>query len=176
MHGSGIVEELIHELEKVVRTNGGARVTRVEVGVGKEAGFSREHFEEHFRHASNGTIPQAAKKVLIQVANCDQVVPNPFGVVWASNIQFAASMAGPLPAGATGTFQVFVGPDFNLADPASQFLHPDKCLETTAAGTLVRGVGHGFLTDFGNPTLTLTGQSDVANFVRNDTLPPSFRK
>jgi Zn finger protein HypA/HybF involved in hydrogenase expression len=60
MHESGIVEELIHELEKVVHTNGGARVTRVEVGVGEDAGFSREHFEEHFRHASSGTIAQDA--------------------------------------------------------------------------------------------------------------------
>jgi hydrogenase nickel incorporation protein HypA/HybF len=61
MHESGIVEELIHELEKVARANGGARVTRVEVGVGELAGFSREHFEEHFRHASNGTIAQDAE-------------------------------------------------------------------------------------------------------------------
>jgi hydrogenase nickel incorporation protein HypA/HybF len=61
MHESGIVEELIHELEKVARANGSARVTRVEVGVGELAGFSREHFEEHFRHASNGTIAQGAE-------------------------------------------------------------------------------------------------------------------
>jgi hydrogenase nickel incorporation protein HypA/HybF len=60
MHESGIVEELIHELEKVVRENGAARVSRVEVGVGEDAGFSREHFEEHFRHASAGTIAQDA--------------------------------------------------------------------------------------------------------------------
>jgi hydrogenase nickel incorporation protein HypA/HybF len=60
MHESGIVEELIHQLEKVTRNNGGGRVTRVEVGVGEEAGFSREHFEEHFRHASVGTIAQGA--------------------------------------------------------------------------------------------------------------------
>jgi Zn finger protein HypA/HybF involved in hydrogenase expression len=61
MHESGIVEELIHELEKVMQKNGGARLTRVEVGVGEQAGFSREHFEEHFRHASSGTIAQDAK-------------------------------------------------------------------------------------------------------------------
>jgi hydrogenase nickel incorporation protein HypA/HybF len=61
MHESGIVEELIRQLEKVVRTNGGDRVTRVEVGVGEQAGFSREHFEEHFRHASSGTIAEGAE-------------------------------------------------------------------------------------------------------------------
>jgi hydrogenase nickel incorporation protein HypA/HybF len=60
MHESGIVEELIHEVEKVVRANGGTRVSRIEVGVGELAGFSREHFEEHFRHASNGTLAQDA--------------------------------------------------------------------------------------------------------------------
>ena len=61
MHESGIVEELVHEMEKVVASNGGGRVIKVEVGVGEHAGFSREHFEEHFRHASNGTIAQGAE-------------------------------------------------------------------------------------------------------------------
>jgi Zn finger protein HypA/HybF involved in hydrogenase expression len=60
MHESGIVEELIHELVKVANTNGGGRVVRVELGIGENAGFSREHFEEHFRSASSGTIADGA--------------------------------------------------------------------------------------------------------------------
>jgi Zn finger protein HypA/HybF involved in hydrogenase expression len=60
MHESGIVEELIREVEKVVASNGGGRATKVEVGVGEHAGFSREHFEGHFRVASRGTIVDGA--------------------------------------------------------------------------------------------------------------------
>jgi hypothetical protein len=120
----------------------------------------------------NGAIPQAAKKILTQVANCDQVVPNPFGMVWASNVP-----TGPLPPnmfapGSTGTLQLFVGPAFNPVD----FLQADKCSDTTAAEPLAAGGGHGFLTDFGNPALTLKGQTDLANFVTNDTLPLSVQQ
>jgi len=60
MHESGIVEELVHELEKVARANGGTRVVKVEVGIGELAGFSREHFEEHFRVAAAGSIADGA--------------------------------------------------------------------------------------------------------------------
>ena len=60
MHESGIVEELIHEVEKVAQANGGGRVVRVELGMGEMAGFSREHLEEHFRSASAGTIADGA--------------------------------------------------------------------------------------------------------------------
>lgn len=97
-----------------------------------------------------GTVPQAPKKILSQMANCDGVVPNPFGFVYSSNIP-----AGPLPpTGAPGTFQLFVN-------------GPPTC----PAGA----VEHGFLTDWTNPAMTALGQSDIANFVRNDTLPPSVQ-
>ena len=61
MHESGIVEELVRQLEQVVRDNGGQRVARVGLGMGELAGFSREHFEEHFREASKGTIAEGAE-------------------------------------------------------------------------------------------------------------------
>ena len=60
MHESGIVEDLIGQLEKVSRANGGGRVLRVELGMGMGAGFSREHLEEHFRAASAATIAEGA--------------------------------------------------------------------------------------------------------------------
>jgi hypothetical protein len=113
----------------------------------------------------NGTVPQAPKKILTQMANCDGVVPNPFGLVWASNVP-----TGPLPTGAaffapgaTGTFELFVGAGFNPAD----FGNPAKCSQGP--------VSHGFLLDFTNPTLTLAGQTDAANFVMKNTLPPSLQ-
>lgn len=60
MHESGIVEELVREVEKVVASNGGVRAVKVEVGVGEHAGFSREHLEQHFRLASQGTMADGA--------------------------------------------------------------------------------------------------------------------
>ena len=60
MHESGLVEELIEELDRVARANGGGRVVRVEVGVGELAGFTHEHFEEHFRKAAVTTLAEGA--------------------------------------------------------------------------------------------------------------------
>jgi Zn finger protein HypA/HybF involved in hydrogenase expression len=60
VHESGIVEDLIGKLEKLSQANGGTRVLRVGLGLGVDAGFSREHFEEHFRAASAATIVEGA--------------------------------------------------------------------------------------------------------------------
>jgi hypothetical protein len=100
-----------------------------------------------------GGVLQARKKILAQMANCDQVVPNPFGFVYASNIP-----TGPLPpTGAPGTFQLFVTVPFTV-------------------GSCANGVvEHGFFTDWATPALTALAQSDLANFVRNDTAPPSVQ-
>jgi hypothetical protein len=140
----------------------------------------------------NRQVPQAAKKVLIQVANCDQVVPNPFGLVWSSTLAFAnlASPVGPLPnnpaffaPGSTGTFQLFAGPDFSAAG----FGDPAQCgdLHTpgrnTAAGALLIGQppnqtpsgGHGFLLSFEHPDLTAAAQSSLAGFMMAGTSPSS---
>ena len=108
----------------------------------------------------NGSVPQAGKRVLTQMANCDGVVPNAFGFVWASNIP-----TGPLPPAmfapnSTGTFQLFVTSPF---DP------------TTFGSCTASTVEHGFLLDFASPTLTLNAQNDAANFVMKDTLPLSVQ-
>jgi hypothetical protein len=110
----------------------------------------------------NGSVPQAAKKVLTQIANCDEVVPNPFSFVYASTMT-----TNPLPTGAsffapgaTGTFQLFVTTPFN---PAT--------FGTCSAST----VKHGFLTDWAAPTLTANAQRDLANFVMLDTSPLSVQ-
>lgn len=113
--------------------------------------------------ATDGSVPQAAKRILSQAAYCDNTVPNPFNYLFASNIP-----VGPTPAsgaafftpGATGTFQLFVGAGFTAAN----------------FGSCTGAVGHGFLLDFVNPTLTLEGQSDIAQFVVNNTNPLSIRQ
>ena len=112
--------------------------------------------------ATDGSVPQAAKKVLSQAAYCDNTVPNPFNYLFASNIP-----VGPTPAsgaaffapGATGTFQLFVGAGFSPAN----------------FGSCTGAVGHGFLIDFVNPALTLEAQSDIAQFVTANTNPLSVR-
>lgn len=109
----------------------------------------------------NGSVAQAAKKLLTQMANCDLTVPNPFGLLAAST-----AATGPLPStptffspGATGTFQLFVTSPF---DPASF----GTC--TPLPGSAVT---HAFLTDWRVPSLTLNAQTDVGNFVMHDVAP-----
>lgn len=110
-----------------------------------------------------GGAAQTAKKILIQVANCDEAVPNPFSFLYASNVLTLS----PLPsnpaffAGGTGTFQLFVTLPFN---PQTDF---GKCTAGTAK--------HGFLTDWAIPKLTTNAQSDLAKFVMTDTPPPSVQ-
>lgn len=126
-------------------------------------------------HLTSDTLPnllatppvlQPAKKILTQVANCDAVVPNPFSLIKSSNVP-----TGPLPTGAAffapgarGTFQLFVGAGFNP--------------QTTPFGTCPSatvGPGHGFLTDWANAAVTTKAQSDLASFVRRDTIPLSVQ-
>ena len=55
---------------------------------------------------SNGTVPQASKKILTQAAFCDQTVPNP----WNYILDFTAGtgpFANPANLGQVGTFQLF---------------------------------------------------------------------
>lgn len=132
---------------------------------------------------ANGTVAQAPKKVLIQVAFCDQVVPNPFGLVWSSNIAFAPARAtppaaplGPLPnnpaffaPGSTGQFQLFAGPAFTAAD-----FQTANCTPNTAAGLLTHGGGHSFLlADPDHPDLTAAAQTSLAAFMTSTQANPA---
>jgi hypothetical protein len=106
---------------------------------------------------SNGSVPQTAKKILTQIAYCDNTVPNPFNLIHSSNIG-----VGPTPAvgaaffgGGTGTFQLFVNTGFT----ANEF--GQDC----AGAGLVGTVSHGFLLDFIVPTLTGKAQTDAAKFL-----------
>ncbi len=122
-------------------------------------------------HLTANTLPnllatgnQAPKKILTQMANCDQTVPNPFNLIYASNVPTGPEPTGPsfFAPGATGTFQLFVGPGFT---PAS--------FGTCSANTAVE---HGFITDWLTPALTTKAQNDIASFVMDDTLPLSVEQ
>jgi hypothetical protein len=115
-----------------------------------------------------GTTLQAPKKILTQVAYCDDTVPNPFNLVHSSNIG-----VGPLPTGGTffdgsgggkGTFQLFVGAGF---DP-SKF--KDPCTATTT-GT----VPHGFLLIAPTGSLGEKAQNAIASFVTTDQPQTRFQ-
>jgi hypothetical protein len=110
----------------------------------------------------NGSVLQAPKKILTQIANCDQVVPNAFNLLYASNVPTGPLPSGPsfFAPGATGTFQLFVTTPF---DPAG--------FGTCTAST----VEHGFLTDWVTPSLTSNAQRDLASFVMSNTLPLSVQ-
>ena len=112
----------------------------------------------------DGSVPQAPKRVLVQVAHCDAVVPNPFNLIYANN---AGASPLPLPGSTTfggpGNFQLFV--------PSAPTSPADlvDCNANTA-------VEHGFLTDWLRPQITALAQSDLAKFVMSDSfLPPSIQ-
>jgi hypothetical protein len=112
-----------------------------------------------------GTPAQAPKKVLAQIAFCDGTVPNPFNFIYAANLGVT-----PLPpTGAPGmpgkAFTMFVGADFAPG--------PGGTLPTCSA---TNAIEHGFVTDWANPAVTSTAQSDLAAFVTSDTVPLSIRK
>jgi len=107
---------------------------------------------------ANGTVAQAPKKILNQMATCDHVVPNFSGFLYASN-----TGSSPLPpTGAVGTFELFSS------------VTAGACLSTTTVQP--QDVPHGFLTDWTNAARTQKAQDDIAAFVKSDTLPASVQQ
>jgi hypothetical protein len=141
------------------------------------AGHLTDHTLPNLLANPNGSVAQAPKKVLSQIANCDGVVPNPFNLIDASNIYAGNTPAVPLPAvpafftpGLTGAFQLFVGTDFNPAPGGTPF---GTCNVPTAFVT------HAFLTDWGSATsssLAAKAQTDIAKFVTADILPLTVQR
>jgi dienelactone hydrolase len=113
----------------------------------------------------NGSVPQTAKKVLDQVAFCDQTVPNPFNLVFASN-----AGTGPLPGlagfGGPGTFQLFFK---GTSAPSAADL--GSCPAPGGTSLPAFAVGHSFLTDWVSPSRTRRAQGDAAAFLAADTTP-----
>jgi hypothetical protein len=117
----------------------------------------------------DGSVPQAPKQVLTQVAFCDQVVPNPWSYVWASNIG-----TGPMPGaptfGGPGDFQLFMK---GVAAPDQAAF--DSCTGGFGSFPLTPwAVEHGFVTDWADATRTARAQADAAAFVAADAQPGSL--
>jgi hypothetical protein len=119
--------------------------------------------------ALDGSKPQSAKKVLDQIAFCDQTVPNPWQYVFAHT-----AGAEPLPVqpafGGPGTFQLFF---HGTGAPSASDLA--ACPAPGAADLPSSAVSHGFLTDWrSSPAMARKAQSDAAAFLVSDTNPNSL--
>jgi hypothetical protein len=124
--------------------------------------------------ATDGTVAQLPKRILTQVALCDQTVPNTWGYVWASN-----AGTSPLPVaptfGAPGTFQLYAMLDgITPTQAAIQAAIGAAVLTCGVPGATSRhAVKHAFFTDWTFSTAaTLRAQSDAADFVLSPTFLP----
>jgi len=121
--------------------------------------------------AQDGSVPQAAKKVLTQVALCDQTVPNTWSYVLDAN-----AGTGPLPpapgfGAGTGTFTLYAKAGSGLASVQAAI----ATCGTPGANATANAVEHGFFADWSwDPSFTARAQSDAADFVLSDTLPQSL--
>ena len=117
--------------------------------------------------ATDGSVAQAPKRILTQVALCDQTVPNTWSYVLASN-----AGTSPLPVaptfGAPGTFQLFAMLDGNPATVAAAI---QTC--GVPGATTGHAVEHAFFTDWTfSPAATLKAQQDAADFVLSSSFLP----
>ena len=119
--------------------------------------------------AIDGSVPQAAKKVLTQAAFCDQVVPNPFNFILDATAGTGPRLIDPN-FGLPGTFQLFFK---GTALPSASDLA--ACPAPGGTNLPDSKVTHGFLLDWRDPQITGTAQADAAAFVVSDTLPASLR-
>ena len=125
-------------------------------------------------HITADTLPNlltggtdAPRSVISQMANCDQTVPNPWNLLYASNLGVSPlpDPRNPVPfftPGAKGSLELFVGSTFA---PAT--------FGTCPAGATIE---HGFITDWNNATVTTNAQNDLANFLIAGTLPPTVQQ
>jgi hypothetical protein len=116
----------------------------------------------------DGSVPQAPKRILSQVALCDQTVPNTWNYVLASN-----AGASPLPVaptfGVPGTFQLFamVGGGAATIPAAIQ-----AC--GVPGATTGHAMAHGFFADWSfSAAATQQAQTDAADFVLSPTFLPN---
>jgi hypothetical protein len=120
----------------------------------------------------SGSVAQAPKSILAQVALCDQVVPNAFNYVWASNIGVGPLPGDPAFGAGTGTFELFFKLSGAPPTPAQVAQAIQACGFPGAASP--NQVSHGFLADWADPTITARAQADAAAFVLSDASPSSL--
>jgi hydrogenase nickel incorporation protein HypA/HybF len=61
VHEKALMDDLVHEIERVAAEQGGGRVVAVRVHLGALSHFTVEHFREHFVDATRGTVAEGAR-------------------------------------------------------------------------------------------------------------------
>lgn len=64
MHEAKLINDLIHQVETVRKSEKANKVTAVKVKLGALSQFSEEHFREHFNIASAGTAVEGADLIV----------------------------------------------------------------------------------------------------------------
>lgn len=119
--------------------------------------------------ALDGSKPQSAKKVLDQIAFCDQTVPNPWQYVFAHTAG-AEPLPGQSTFGGPGTFQLFFR---GTSAPSEGDLA--ACPAPGGTNLPASAVSHGFLTDWrSSSAMARKAQTDAAAFLVSDTNPNSL--
>jgi hydrogenase nickel incorporation protein HypA/HybF len=61
MHEAALMSNLMRRIEDAAKAERARRITGVSVWLGALSHLSAEHFAEHFRHASYGTVAEGAR-------------------------------------------------------------------------------------------------------------------
>jgi len=65
MHEFSLMKNLLKKIESLALQHQATKVVRVKVRLGALGHISKEHFQEHFVHGTQGTIAQDAKLEVI---------------------------------------------------------------------------------------------------------------
>ena len=82
MHEQALMRDLVRKIVGVAESEGATAVTKVSVRLGALSHFTAEHFREHFRDSSRGTIAEGA--IVEAVLETSTTDPNAQGVVLES--------------------------------------------------------------------------------------------
>ena len=72
MHEFSLIKDLIHKITTIAGEQHARKVLRVTVKLGALSHISPEHFQEHFVHASRGTVAEGAQltiKVMFDITD-----------------------------------------------------------------------------------------------------------
>jgi hydrogenase nickel incorporation protein HypA/HybF len=82
MHEQALMRDLVRRIVGVAELEGASGVTKVSVRLGALSHFTPDHFREHFRDSSRGTIAEGA--IVDAVLETSTTDPNAQGVVLES--------------------------------------------------------------------------------------------
>lgn len=82
MHEATLMTKLMRQIVEVAKAQHAQRVTGVSIWLGALSHFSAEHFAEHFKHASDGTLAEGAR--LDMTVSDDTQDPDAQGVLLES--------------------------------------------------------------------------------------------